>query len=891
MAKLVSLHGKTVTLITLVFIVSFSVLGLAFMSISASEERDKVRDLERSILLANSHVRDFIITRDPSDAKDTEFILQQADKLVEEGIRTKNYQRLHNEVLMYLHSIGNLIEIYQEQGFHANDGLEGHLNELSRRMEEQIGASDSKAMVAALAVSRHQKDFLLLGSETSVTGVHAGIDDLMSLVTKSKRSQEEMASLFQDMAEFQHSFDKLVSLRERMEWNRSQLSYFREAIGGTLAEVTAAEQVRARLYLWSALGLILFAFILGIAYAIRIARGVLNPLERLSELVRKVADGEDFDLELSDEAKNSGDLADIMTSFEEVSNQVKLRKAAEKDLQESKAAIQKYANELEARTKQLDLAVQNLGDAKHQAEQASKMKAEFLASMSHEIRTPLNGIIGMTSLLSVDELKADQKEVVDVIRTSGESLLGIVNHILDFSKIEAGAVVLENEPIDLADCLEDAISMVSRQAAEKGLDISFLVEEGTPQNLIGDGPRLKQVLVNLLGNAVKFTDDGEIHVSVSCLFTGTETAKLSFNVIDSGIGISPETLNSLFSPFIQAEASTNRRFGGTGLGLSISHGLVGLMGGNMFVESEVGKGSRFGFDITVGLGHQKESKQEPIFAGQQVLLLNESPLFGSALTAALTPFGLRVDQTESDEEAISLLQSNSYLAVLINEGKLGFDGVAGVAIAGMLCDVSPSMPIIVLRHINQQVLSGSTRCLLKPIKRSALKSILLRIADRTGSVVEVACEVEGAESRLKKLDRPPHRSNLTSVLLVEDNIVNQKVGMRMLQKLGCEVDVVDRGQKAVTAVQSGKYQIVFMDIQMPEMDGLEATQRIRELGDIVQPTIIALTANATTEDRTNCLNSGMDDYAAKPVNPKTLELLLTQWSPVSSNGNHSPEPV
>ena len=484
MAKLVSLHGKTVTLITLVFIVSFSVLGLAFMSISASEERDKVRDLERSILLANSHVRDFIITRDPSDAKDTEFILQQADKLVEEGIRTKNYQRLHNEVLMYLHSIGNLIEIYQEQGFHANDGLEGHLNELSRRMEEQIGASDSKAIVAALAVSRHQKDFLLLGSETSVTGVHASIDDLMSLVTKSKRSQEEMASLFQDMAEFQHSFDKLVSLRERMEWNRSQLSYFREAIGGTLAEVTAAEQVRARLYLWSALGLILFAFILGIAYAIRIARGVLNPLERLSELVRKVADGEDFDLELSDEAKNSGDLADIMTSFEEVSNQVKLRKAAEKDLQESKAAIQKYANELEARTKQLDLAVQNLGDAKHQAEQASKMKAEFLASMSHEIRTPLNGIIGMTSLLSVDELKADQKEVVDVIRTSGESLLGIVNHILDFSKIEAGAVVLENEPIDLADCLEDAISIVSRQAAEKGLDISFLVEEGTPQNLV-----------------------------------------------------------------------------------------------------------------------------------------------------------------------------------------------------------------------------------------------------------------------------------------------------------------------------------------------------------------------------------------------------------------------
>ncbi|MDA1029580.1 MAG: response regulator [Bacteroidetes bacterium] len=895
MTKLLSLYGKTVTLVTTVFIVSFTVLMLAFMSISASEERDKVRDLEKTILLANSYVRDFIITRDPSDAKETELILQQADKLVEEGIRAENYQRLHNEVLMYLHSINNLISIFQEQGFDENDGLQGQIKALSARIELKMqDYGQLSAQVSFFEARRLEQEFLLRGREETITAFHASIDQIMQDLDKGRFTTEELGLLFADLSEYQHNFDKLVSLRERTDWTREQLSYFRDAIGETLTDVTNAEQVRARRYLWSALGLILFAFVVGIVYSMRVASSVLKPLEHLRGVARRLADGEDLEIATTED---TGDLAELANAFAEVSQQVKLRKLAEKDLNESKEAIQQYANELEKRTTQLDLAVLDIGSAKSEAETASKRKAEFLASMSHEIRTPLNGIIGMTSLLNTDQLGTDQREIVDVIRTSGESLLGLVNHILDFSKIEAGAVTLECEEFDLIQCLEDTLSLVSRQAAEKGLDVSYLASSDVPNYVIGDSSRLRQVLVNLVGNAVKFTNEGEVQIIASVKSRADSSYQIGFEVVDTGIGIEHEKLNSILHPFTQADLSTTRRYGGTGLGLSISQGLVSLMGGSLTVESKPGLGSKFGFDITLvrteSLG--AESK-EIVFAGQKVLVLNSSPLFGQALSTALLSFGASTVETHDEEEAARLLQSSSFMAAFINEGKHGFDGVAGVAIAGMLCEASPQTPVIVLRHINQQVLSGTSRCLLKPIRRSALRDVLWRVSGIPG---KEAIREEGPEVYIESLveptngsvdragnakrahqpeDRSPIHSAKQTVLLVEDNIVNQKVGVRMLRNLGCEVDVVDRGDKSVEAVQSGKYNIVFMDVQMPEMDGLEATALIRSLGDITQPTIIALTANATTEDRTKCLAAGMDDYASKPVNSQTLGSLLERWA-------------
>lgn len=893
MSKLISIYGKTIGLVTSVFLVSFTVLALAFLSISASEERDQVRDLERLILMANSEIRDFMITKDPSQAKETELILQQANKIVEEGIRTENYQRLRNEVLMYLHSINNLIEIYRERGFYEDDGVEGRINRISANIESRIRSTgQNRAMIALLETRRQEKNYLLRGSEEAISGVHAGIDVLMSELTSGQMNKEEIAIIFEDLGEYQHSFDKLVSLNDSMEWTRSQLVYFKDAIGETLQSVIQAEKIRARRYLWSSLALIFAAFFFGTLYAFSVARDILKPLGRLRHVIRRMVDGEVINEE-EVQGVFKGELAELMSSFEEVTLEVKRREDAEKRLQVSKDAVEQYATELESRTRQLDEAIVHLGEAKQEAELASRRKAEFLASMSHEIRTPLNGIIGMSSLLSTDSLKSDQKEIVDIIRTSGESLLGIVNHILDFSKIEAGGVILERLEFDVSECAEEAISTISRQAAEKDLDISYTFDSSVPRTVFGDPSRVKQVLVNLLANAVKFTSHGEIHIAVSRGETHGEIVDLDFKIVDTGVGISKEQQQFLFSPFEQADASTSRMFGGTGLGLSISQGLVHLMGGKMSLSSSPGNGSTFGFSIKVEISTESVLEGPPEMTGHLVLLLNESPLFGRALDGMFLALGVHMHEATTDVEAFKSLQTNPYAAVFINEGKNGFDGVAAAAIAGMLKGVAPDVPIVVMRFIDQNMLSGSTQLILKPVKKSSLKMLVNRLLIATQSGQHATSEPENELSeepvsetgpkqetaghafpKDTRVDRSPLRRTKPSVLLVEDNVVNQKVGVRMLEKIGCEVDVVDSGAKAIQAVQSGKYTVVFMDIQMPDMDGLEATRRIRSLGDIVQPTIIALTAKATTEDRAQCLNAGMDDYATKPVSAETLDKIL-----------------
>lgn len=873
MTKLLSLYGKTVNLIVTVFIISFTVLSLAFMSMSASDERDRVRDLERTIMLANSYVRDFIITRDPSIAKDTELILREADLMVQKGIRAKNYQRLRNEVLMYLHSIGNLIEAYQDRGFYEEDGIEGKIRARMISLEELLqNAGEEGAMLALLRARRQEKNYMLYGKEEYVDGVHRAIDFLMSELSKSELDSSIVKEILDGLETYQHDFDRYVWLTDKVDWIQSELDYFRVNIGLTLSEVIEAEQIRSRRFLWTALSLILLAFVFGIMYAMYVARSILNPLNRLKRAVNRVAEGEDVE---ASEVFASGELSELMVSFQEVAEQIRLRKNAEENLLESKEAIQRHATELEARTEQLDAVVSDLENTRDESENALKRNAEFLASMSHEIRTPLNGIIGMTNLLSTEELRSDQKEVVDIIRTSGESLLGIVNHILDFSKIEAGAVVLEQEKFSLASCIEDSLGMVSRQAAVNDIDLSYKIETDVPDYIVGDSTRLRQILVNLVGNAVKFTHEGEIQVRVAL----NEKRGIQFYVEDTGIGISKDQLKFLFNPFTQADVSTTRRFGGTGLGLSISQGLVALMGGTMTVKSEIGRGSVFGFNIDVELS-EFSSAPAPQFEGRRILLLNRATMFGGSMLSALSDYGIEIDETASEEDAAALLIEKEYFAVFINEGKNGFDGVAGVAVAGMLMEAAPHVSIIVLRHIDQPVQNECAQCLLKPVRHSALRHALLQIESKSrgeaapGPPAEDHVIGTGAFS-----DRGARPMSRKSVLLVEDNLINQKVGVRMLEKLGCQVDVADNGEAAVAAVKTRTYDVVFMDIQMPGMDGLEATQQIRKLTNGVrQPAIIALTASATTQDRIKCLDAGMDDYTSKPVHSRTLELMLQRYS-------------
>lgn len=900
MTKLLSLYGKTISLIVIVFVVSFSVLTLAFLSISASEERDQVRDLEKIILSANAGVRDFMISRDPQDAKDTELLLQKADQIVREDIREWNYQQLHNEVLLYLHSINNLLEVYHERGFFEEAGVEGKIRDRLNRIEHTLkAAGETDAHAALLLARRAEKNYLLRERSEYVDQVHERVDELTSAVVVSGLSPAEIGHIDDEIGFYQHDFDELVSLVERGHWIRADLEFIQGAIGNTLALVVGSEQRRARQYLWMCLGLMLVAFLMGIVYSMYVARTVLKPLDGLRKVVVNSADGQNVDWrEWEGEADAHDGLSELFTSFREVAKQVQLREAAEKDLQVSKEALQQYANELEQRTEQLDKAIEETRAAKSDAESESRNKAEFLASMSHEIRTPLNGIIGMTSLLNVDEMSGDQREVVDVIRTSGESLLSIVNHVLDFSKIEAGAMTLEEEPMSIHSSVEDALGMVSRQAAEKGLDLSCHFDNTIPQEVTGDAPRLRQILINLLGNAVKFTHEGEIQVRVVCVARSSDSIQLEFQVQDTGIGIEEDKQEGLFEPFKQADASTSRQFGGTGLGLTISKRLAELMNGTMWVESELGRGSVFHFTTEHEVSADSAPRESFIVPGERrVLLLSKRPLIAQAMSRSLASFGLTMDQAASEAEASALLNGQEYFAVFINECVTGFDGVAGTAVARMLKAKAPETPFAVIRHIHHQLGDASTECMIKPLRYSALRDFLRRHmgpGNTLNNVIPMSGAAgNGAMPRVSAADRAPNKAKALKVLLVEDNPVNQKVGVRMLERLGCDVDVVDRGDKAVKAVLTGRYSHVFMDLSMPGMDGLEATVEIRKLpASVRQPVIIALTANATTGDRVKCLDAGMDDYASKPVDPKTLRLLLDRHSgkpdPIGGDGAATP---
>ncbi len=906
MTKLLSLYGKTVTLIVTVFVVSFSVLALAFLSISASEERDQVRDLEKVILSANSGVREFMITRNPQDAKDTELLLQKADMTVREGIREENYQRLRNEVLLYLHSINDLIEAYRERGFFEDAGVEGRMRDRLNRLENdllQAGATEAHA--ALLLARRAEKNYMLRERPEYVSEVHDRIDFLMSELQGSSLSPSEFERFDAELGDYQQDFDQLVSLVERTQWIRSNLEFVQAAIGGTLTHVISQEQQRARRYLWLCLGLMLSAFLLGIIYSLFVANSILSPLDKLRKVIGQSAQGDDVDWKTLAELNVANeDIGQVFSSFQDVQEQVRLREEAEQDLQVSKEALQRYANELEQRTEQLDVAVEQLQSAKTDAESESRNKAEFLASMSHEIRTPLNGIIGMTSLLDVENMPGEQREVVEVIRTSGESLLSIVNHVLDFSKIEAGGMSLETEPMSVRANVEDALGMVSRQAAEKGLDLSCSFETCIPEEIMGDAARMRQILINLLGNAVKFTHEGEVQVRVHCEEREDHTIQLHFEVEDTGIGIDADHMDRLFEPFKQAEASTARRFGGTGLGLTISKRLAEMMDGSMWVTSELGRGSTFHFTTIHAVSDTSRAPEfREVPGDQRVLFLTKRPLIARAVESAFKPYGLGVDLASDEEEASVRLSDATYFAVFINECSTGFDGVAGTAIARMLKSSAPNTPFVVMRHIHQQMGDSTTECMIKPLRSSTLREFVRRNmedAEAAGNIIPISgsngsngSEVTAKIHTVGTMDRPPVMLNARKVLLVEDNVVNQKVGVRMLERLGCDVDVVDRGEKAIKAVISGRYSHVFMDLSMPGMDGLEATREIRNLPETIkQPVIIALTANATTGDRVKCLEAGMDDYASKPVDPNTLKVLLDRYpaqpDPIGGDGAATP---
>jgi PAS domain S-box-containing protein len=555
------------------------------------------------------------------------------------------------------------------------------------------------------------------------------------------------------------------------------------------------------------------------------------------------------------------DAAGHVTGWVVSLSDIQARKAADEQLR----AAKEEAEQLNA---QLESAIAQAQQSAIEANIGSQAKSSFLATMSHEIRTPLNGIIGMASLLRDTGLDDRQMDFARTIETSGDALLAIINDVLDYSKIEAGRIELERTPFELRLCVEEALDLFAAKVTEKNLELLSSIGADVPAVIVGDPARLRQVIVNLVGNALKFTATGEVVLTIGSAPAADDGShELTISVRDTGIGIPADRRDRLFRPFSQVDSSTTRKFGGSGLGLAISRRLAEAMGGRMWVESEVGKGSVFSFTILARAESViTPAKIAPVFAGRTVLIVDDNSAARDWLSARLLAWGVRVVATDSGAAALGVLRRGGHFdAALLDRQMPELDGLQ-LAVEMRKLPERENLPLVLLSSLAESASAvGFAALVAKPLKPAALFDTLRKVLGR-----------EATTPLRPELKAPAPAVPVSSVkvMLVEDNPVNQRVATMLLAKLGYQVRLAQNGAEAVAALCLETFDVILMDMEMPVMDGCEATRHIREGGCPTRPWIVALTANAMNSDRQRAFNAGMNDFVSKPIRIADLKAAL-----------------